>query len=236
MKVNVKVERTGFERKWGSHQRMEYVSFGVLRNLKCEKFFLRGRLQKLHVVAMKTNFYYMLLFPLFLTGCATTPPMHFVDSDTSKNDGLATGVNSSQFSFTTGVRDFRASAAAKDGDVGETSGEATRRSILFGLVEWGDNGVGTAAAKAGIKKVKTVQNGGTDILWGLAYSEQQTIVTGTTNEIVASAVAATEKAPLGVPAKSPGYESKTPGRLVLVSPSDPDEVLVSTKPVEGVQP
>ena len=60
--------------------------------------------------------------------------------------------------------------------------EATRRSILFGLVEWGDNGVGTAAQKAGIKRIKTVQTGGTDILWGIAYSEQQTIVTGTTHE------------------------------------------------------
>jgi len=163
--------------------------------------------------------------------------MHFVDSDTSKNDGLATGVNSSQFSFSTGPREFRASAAAKDGDIGETSGEATRRSILFGLVEWGDNGVGTAAQKAGIKKIKTVQNGGTDILWGIAYSEQQTIVTGTTNEIVvAKAVGAREEAPSQEKTKNAGYNGKQPGRLVLVSPSDPDEILVSTKPVQGVQP
>ena len=71
---------------------------------------------------MKTNFYYMLLLPLFLTGCATTPPMHFVDSDTSKNDGLATGVNSAQFSVTTGVRDFRASAEAGGGEVAGDGG------------------------------------------------------------------------------------------------------------------
>jgi len=185
---------------------------------------------------MKTNFYYMLLLPLFFTGCATTPPMHFVDSDTSKNDGLATGVNSSQFSFTTGVRDFRASAAAKDGDVGETSGEATRRSILFGLVEWGDNGVGTAAAKAGIKKVKTVQNGGTDILWGLAYSEQQTIVTGTTNDVVPHAKVAETEVPVRRAEAVQPEEKKSAGRLVLVNPEEPDELLVSTKPVEGVQP
>jgi len=162
--------------------------------------------------------------------------MHFVDSDTSKNDGLATGVNSSQFSLTTGVRDFRASAAAKDGDVGETSGEATRRSILFGLVEWGDNGVGTAAAKAGIKKVKTVQNGGTDILWGLAYSEQQTIVTGTTNEVVPKANMAEADPPVRRAEPVHSDEKKSAGRLVLVNPEEPDELLVSTKPVEGVQP
>jgi len=163
--------------------------------------------------------------------------MHFVDSDTSKNDGLATGVNSSQFSLTTGPREFRASAAAKDGDIGETSGEATRRSILFGLVEWGDNGVGTAAQKAGIKKIKTVQNGGTDILWGIAYSEQQTIVTGTTNEVVAvKAVAGTEKSVPEEKAKASGYDGKQPGRLILVNPAEPEEILVSTKPVQGVQP
>lgn len=171
-----------------------------------------------------------------LVGCATTPPMHFVDSDTSKNDGLATGVNSSQFSLTTGPREFRASAAAKDGDVGETSGEATRRSILFGLVEWGDNGVGTAAQKAGIKKIKTVQNGGTDILWGLAYSEQQTIVTGTTNDVVAKPTVADAELP--VRRAEPVHSDREPPaeRLVLVNPDEPDEILVSTKPVEGVRP
>ena len=157
--------------------------------------------------------------------------MHFVDSDTSKNDGLATGVSSSQFSLTTGVRDFQASTAAKDGAVGETSGEATRRSILCGLVEWGDNGVGTAAQKAGIKNVKTVQNGGTDILWGIAYSEQQTIVTGSTNEVVAKGNSA-ENDPSATKVRT---DQKKPGRLVLVSPDEPGEVLVSTKPVEGVQ-
>jgi len=162
--------------------------------------------------------------------------MHFVDSDTSKNDGLATGVNSSQFSLTTGPREFRASAAAKDGDVGETSGEATRRSVLFGLVEWGDNGVGTAAQKAGIKKIKTVQNGGTDILWGIAYSEQQTIVTGTTHDVVTKPTVADVEPPVrrAEPVHSDG--DKPAGRLVLVNPEEPDEILVSTKPVEGVRP
>lgn len=186
---------------------------------------------------MKPPSYYMLfVLPLVMfTGCATTPPMHFVDSDTSKNDGLATGVSSSQFSLTTGVRDFQASAAAKDGSVGEVSGEATRRSILFGLVEWGDNGVGTAAQKAGIKHVKTVQNGGTDILWGIAYSEQQTIVTGTTQEVVPRARVADSDLPVRK-AEPVEQGEKSAQRLVLVSPSDPEEVLVSTKAVEGVRP
>jgi hypothetical protein len=188
------------------------------------------------MVLMKLKSIYMLLPASLLVGCATTPPMHFVDSDTSKNDGLATGVNSSQFSLTTGPREFRASAAAKDGDVGETSGEATRRSVLFGLVEWGDNGVGTAAQKAGIKKIKTVQNGGTDILWGIAYSEQQTIVTGTTNDVVPKPTVADVEPPVrrAEPVHSDG--DKPAGRLVLVNPEEPDEILVSTKPVEGVRP
>ena len=180
----------------------------------------------------KESHYILFLIPLlFLSACASTPPMHFVDSDTSKNDGLATGVSSSQFSLTTGVRDFQASTAAKDGAVGETSGEATRRSILCGLVEWGDNGVGTAAQKAGIKNVKTVQNGGTDILWGIAYSEQQTIVTGSTNEVVAKGNSA-ENDPSATKVRT---DQKKPGRLGVVNPEEPGEVLVSTKPVEGVQ-
>jgi len=179
----------------------------------------------------KESHYILFLIPLlFLSACASTPPMHFVDSDTSKNDGLATGVSSSQFSLTTGVRDFQASTAAKDGAVGETSGEATRRSILCGLVEWGDNGVGTAAQKAGIKHVKTVQNGGTDILWGIAYSEQQTIVTGSTNEVVTKSNSAKNDSSSKV-----RIDNKKAGRLVLVNPGEPGEVLVSTKPVEGVQ-
>ena len=142
------------------------------------------------------------------------------------------GAPSGDLNSSTGVRDFRASAAAKDGDVGETSGEATRRSILFGLVEWGDNGVGTAAQKAGIKHVKTVQNGGTDILWGIAYSEQQTIVTGSTNEVVAKATLAESDAS----SSKVKIDNKKAGRLVLVDPEDHEEVLVSTKPLEGVQP
>ena len=194
---------------------------------------MTGKAQILDVVVMcKQRHNILLLIPLFLfSACASTPPMHFVDSDTSKNDGLATGVSSSQFSLTTGVRDFQASTAAKDGAVGETSGEATRRSILCGLVEWGDNGVGTAAQKAGIKNVKTVQNGGTDILWGIAYSEQQTIVTGSTNEVVAKGNSA-ENDPSATKVRT---DQKKPGRLVLVNPEEPGEVLVSTKPVEGVQ-
>lgn len=184
---------------------------------------------------MRCKYHYILMAPMLLIGCASTQPMHFIDSDTSKNDGLATGVSSSQFSITKGPSDFRASAAAKDGDVGETAGEATRRSILFGLVEWGDNGVGTAAQKAGIKRIKTVQTGGTDILWGIAYSEQQTIVTGTTRELVAKAPMANAETPVRK-AEAVSEDDRKAERLVMVSPSDPDEILVSTKPVQGVRP
>ena len=207
------------------------IGTGVIH--RNEFFLLCNSDLTLGIACMRQASYYMLicLTLLILAGCATTPPMHFVDSDTSKNDGLATGVSSSQFSLTTGVRDFQASAAAKDGSVGEVSGEATRRSILFGLVEWGDNGVGTAAQKAGIKHVKTVQNGGTDILWGIAYSEQQTIVTGSTNEVVAQGNV-TENDPASPKIRT---DDKKAGRLVLVNPEEPGEVLVSTKPVEGVQ-
>jgi hypothetical protein len=179
----------------------------------------------------------LLIALLSLAGCATQPPIHIVESDTSKSDGLATGANSSQFSLTTGVRDFHASTASKDGDVGETSGAATRRSILCGLVEWGDNGAGTAAQKAGIKKVKTVQNGGTDVFWGLVYSEQQTIVTGTTNEVATSGVSthsSTPKKSEDKAASSFGEPTPDkPGRLVLVNPQDPSEVLISTRPVSA---
>ena len=97
-------------------------------------------------------------------------------------------------------------------------------------MEWGDNGVGTAAQKAGIKNVKTVQNGGTDILWGIAYSEQQTIVTGSTNEVVTKSNSAKNDSSSKV-----RIDNKKAGRLVLVNPGEPGEVLVSTKPVEGVQ-
>jgi hypothetical protein len=205
--------------------------------IKKFKKLLTIKIKTLGVAYMKFGKHHILLListPL-LIGCASTQPMHFIDSDTSKNDGLATGVESSQFGLTTGARTFRASAAAKDGDVGETSGEATRRSILLGLVQWGDNGVGTAAQKAGIKHIKTVQNGGTDILWGIAYSEQQTIVTGTTNEVVAKARVANAETPVRR-AEPVQPEDRKAERLVLVSPSDPDEILVSTKPVEGVRP
>jgi len=73
---------------------------------------------------------------------------------------------------------MQAGAAAKDGQVGDNTGESTRHSTLFGLVEWGSNGVGEAASQGGIRDVRTVQNGGIDILWGIVYSEQTTVVTG----------------------------------------------------------
>jgi TRL-like protein family len=73
---------------------------------------------------------------------------------------------------------MQAGAVAKNGEVGEKVGESTRHSTLFGLVEWGNNGVGEAANQGGIKEVRTVQNGGIDVLWGVVYSEQTTLVTG----------------------------------------------------------
>lgn len=73
---------------------------------------------------------------------------------------------------------MQAGAAAPEGEVGEKTGASTRHSTLFGLVEWGDNGVGEAANNGGIREVRTVQNGGIDVLWGIVYSQQTTIVTG----------------------------------------------------------
>ncbi len=73
---------------------------------------------------------------------------------------------------------MQAGATAENGQVGDKTGESTRHSTLFGLVEWGNNGVGEAASQGGIREVRTVQNGGIDILWGIVYSEQSTIVTG----------------------------------------------------------
>jgi hypothetical protein len=96
--------------------------------------------------------------------------------------------------------------------------------------------VGTAAQKAGIKKIKTVQNGGTDILWGLAYSEQQTIVTGTTNDVVAKPTVADAELPVRRAEPVHSERDRPAERLVLVNPDEPDEILVSTKPVEGVRP
>jgi hypothetical protein len=111
-------------------------------------------------------------------GCAQNYPTHIVYSDTADGAGVSTGVNSYQFNVTTGPRYSQASAATKEGDVGDKSGESTRHSVLFGLAEWGNNGAGTAAQNGGVRAVKTVQNNGIDVLWGVIYSQQSTIVTG----------------------------------------------------------
>jgi hypothetical protein len=115
---------------------------------------------------------------LVLAGCANQYPSHIAYTDTSEEGALVTGIQTYQFNLTTGPRYMQAGAAAKDGQVGEKTGESTRHSTLFGLVEWGNNGVGEAAGQGGIREVRTVQNGGIDILWGIVYSEQTTVVTG----------------------------------------------------------
>ena len=115
---------------------------------------------------------------LALGGCANQYPSHIAFTDTSEEGALVTGIQTYQFNLTTGPRYMQAGATAENGQVGDKTGESTRHSTLFGLVEWGNNGVGEAASQGGIREVRTVQNGGIDILWGIVYSEQSTIVTG----------------------------------------------------------
>ena len=115
---------------------------------------------------------------LFLAGCANQYPSHIAYTDTSEEGALVTGIQTYQFNLTTGPRYMQAGAVAPDGEVGEKTGQSTRHSTLFGLVEWGNNGVGEAANQGGIREVRTVQNGGIDVLWGIVYSEQTTLVTG----------------------------------------------------------
>jgi len=117
---------------------------------------------------------------LCLAGCANQYPSHIAYTDTSEEGALVTGIQTYQFNLTTGPRYMQAGAVAPDGEVGEKTGASTRHSTLFGLVEWGNNGVGEAANQAGIREVRTVQNGGIDVLWGVVYSQQTTIVTGAT--------------------------------------------------------
>jgi hypothetical protein len=115
---------------------------------------------------------------LVFAGCANNYPDHLTYTDTSEDGALVTGIQAYQFNLTTGPRYMQAGAAAQNGEVGDLSGASTRHSTLFGLVEWGNNGVGEAARSGGVREVRTVQNGGIDILWGVVYSEQTTIVTG----------------------------------------------------------
>lgn len=115
---------------------------------------------------------------MVLAGCANNYPDHLTYTDTSEEGALVTGIQTYQFNLTTGPRYMQAGAAAPNGEVGDLRGASTRHSTLFGLVEWGNNGVGEAARKGGVREVRTVQNGGIDILWGVVYSEQTTIVTG----------------------------------------------------------
>ena len=114
----------------------------------------------------------------FLIGCANNYPTQVIYTDTSEEGSLVTGIQTYQFNLTTGPRYMQAGAAAEGGEVGNLHGASTRYSTLFGLVEWGNNGVGEAARNGGVREIRTVQNGGIDILWGVVYSEQSTIVTG----------------------------------------------------------
>jgi hypothetical protein len=156
-----------------------------------------------------------LLAPIFLIGCAQNYPTHIVYSDTADGAGVSTGINSYQYNLTTGPRYSQASAATKEGDIGDKSGESTRHSILFGLAEWGNNGAGTAAQSGGVRSVKSVQNNGIDVLWGLVYSEQSTIVTGDSSVKPAAKTAAT--------AVKPRAEKPT----ILINPDDASEKMVS---------
>ena len=133
---------------------------------------IRTRLRKILLGGMG------LLGALLFAGCANNYPAHLTYTDTSEEGALVTGIQTYQFNLTTGPRYMQAGATAQNGEVGDLSGASTRHSTLFGLVEWGDNGVGEAARKGGVREVRTVQNGGIDILWGVIYSEQTTVVTG----------------------------------------------------------
>jgi len=152
-----------------------------------------------------------------LVGCAGSNnyPTHIVYSDTADGAGASTGINSYQYNIVTGPRYSQASAATKEGDVGDKSGESTRHSILFGLAEWGNNGAGTAAQNGGVRAVKSVQNNGIDVLWGLVYSEQSTIVTG---DSMVKPSAKTASAPTKTRAEKP---------TILINPDDADEKLVA---------
>jgi len=152
----------------------------------------------------------LVLFSAFLIGCAQNYPTHFVYSNTADGSGVTTGINSYQYNLTTGPRYSQASAATKEGDIGDKNGESTRHSILFGLAEWGNNGAGTAAQSGGVRSVKSVQNNGIDVLWGLVYSEQSTIVTGdssvkpSTKTASSSAKAQNEKPAILIRPEDPG--------------------------------
>lgn len=156
-----------------------------------------------------------LVASVFMIGCAQNYPTHIVYSDTADGAGVSTGINSYQYNIVTGPRYSQASAATKEGDIGDKSGESTRHSILFGLAEWGNNGAGTAAQSGGVRSVKSVQNNGIDVLWGLVYSEQSTIVTGDS-----SVKPATKTASASV---KPRAEKPT----ILINPDDAEQKLVS---------
>jgi len=167
----------------------------------------------------KTNLYMLSLAILpvlvFMVGCAQNYPTHIVYSDTADGAGVSTGINSYQYNIVTGPRYSQASAATKEGDIGDKSGESTRHSILFGLAEWGNNGAGTAAREGGVRSVKSVQNNGIDVLWGLVYSEQSTIVTGD----------ATISGGKQAASSSPRTRNEKP--TILINPDDASEKLVS---------
>lgn len=156
-----------------------------------------------------------LLAPVFLIGCAQNYPTHFVYSNTADGSGVTTGINSYQYNLTTGPRYSQASAATKEGDIGDKSGESTRHSILFGLAEWGNNGAGTAAQSGGVRSVKSVQNNGIDVLWGLVYSEQSTIVTGDTSVKPSTKTA------------SSSAKAQNEKPAILIRPEDPSSPIVA---------
>jgi len=156
-----------------------------------------------------------LVMSVFMVGCAQNYPTHFVYSNTADGSGVTTGINSYQYNLTTGPRYSQASAATKEGDIGDKSGESTRHSILFGLAEWGNNGAGTAAQSGGVRSVKSVQNNGIDVLWGLVYSEQSTIVTGDSSVKPSTKTASS----------STKAQNEKPS--ILIRPEDPNNPIVA---------
>jgi len=75
----------------------------------------------------------------------------------------------------------QATATSPNGKSGTVKGCATHHAFLCGLIQWGSDGVGPAAKRAGITQVDTVDHGGNSILWGILYYSHSTIVTGETN-------------------------------------------------------
>jgi hypothetical protein len=117
-------------------------------------------------------------------------PGTYISSSTDSKKGLVTQITRG---------DESAVAASPDGRVGSLRGVSIRHKLLLGIIQWGSAGVGDAAQKGApefrfrnspytqIREVDTVEHGGVKILWGILYSNEQTIVTGEGGESEAPA-------------------------------------------------